>query len=238
MRRFFTDKINKPEMLIDGNEYKHVSEVLRAKVGENIIMCNGDGTDYVFQIKNIGKKDILLSYVSENKNETETNLDLTVFFALLKGDKSEFVVTKLTELGIKHIVPFISEYTVKTGEKTDRLERAAIEACKQCGRAVLPKIGKVIKFEEISKLSVNYDKMLFAYENAYVSGERIKNIISGKEQSIALVIGAEGGFSESESKLMLDNNIPAVTLGKRILRAETASIAASAVILSLCGEWE
>lgn len=238
MRRFFTDKINKPETSLSGDEHKHLTEVLRARPGERIIICTGDGIDNVFEIKSIDKKSTVLSFVEEKINDTETRVELTVFFAMLKGDKSELVVTKLTELGVRRIVPFVSEFTVKTGEKTERLARAALEACKQCGRSRVPEICDIIRFNEIPRLLGSYDKVVFAYEGAYAKGRRLRDVITGRENKIALIIGPEGGFSEKEVKLMSDSGVPAVTLGKRILRAETASIAAAAVVLYICGEWE
>lgn len=238
MRRFFTDKISKPEMLLGGAEHKHLAGVLRARVGEDVIVCTGDGIDYVYKIKSIDKRAAVLSYESESRNDTETDTHLTVFFAMLKGDKSELVVTKLTELGVKHIVPFVSEFTVKTGEKIDRMKRAALEACKQCGRAVIPDISDVISFKDVLSRVHDYDKVVFAYEGAYADGKRLRDVLDGKEKRVALIVGAEGGFSGNEVSALVGEDIPAVTLGKRIMRAETASIAAAAVILYICGEWE
>lgn len=238
MRRFFTEKADKPEMIMCGAEHKHLTEVLRAKSGDAVIICPNDGTDYIYEVKSIDKKSTTLIFLREERNNAETEIDLTVFFALLKGDKSELVVTKLTELGVKCIVPFVSEFTVKIGDKTDRLKRAATEACKQCGRSVLPAISDVIDFPDIIPLMKDFDKVVFAYEGAYVSGSRIKDVISGNEKRVALIVGAEGGFSEKEVQTLNSHGVPAVTLGKRILRAETAAIAAASVLLYICGEWE
>ena len=232
------EKISKPDMAVDGAEHKHLAEVLRAKAGERIVLCPNDGKDYVYEITAVEKRRTVLGYVSETVNDTEAKLDLTVFFALLKGDKSELVVTKLTELGVKRIVPFVSEHTVKKGEKTDRLKRAAVEACKQCGRAVIPEVCEIIKFSDLCAMLDGYDKVVFAYEGAFAAGARLREIIDGTEKSVALIVGAEGGFAPHEVETISAKGVRAVTLGKRILRAETASIAAAAVILSLCGEWE
>lgn len=238
LRRFFVNKIDKPTTVLVGDERKHLAEVLRARVGEEVILCPNDGKDYIFTIDSIDKQSVKLHYLQENINETEPTLKLTAFIAMLKGDKTEFAVQKLTELGVANIVPYISEYTVKTSEKSDRLKRAAHEASKQCGRAIIPEVSEVLKFDDILDRLKAYDAAVFAYEGAYVSGKRLSQVIKGNEKTVALVIGPEGGFSEKEVEAMVQNGFNPVTLGKRILRAETAAVAGAAVIMSMLGEWE
>ena len=238
MRRFFVDKISKPTIELKGNERRHLADVLRARVGERVILCPGDGKDYTYKTVSFAKDRVTLAYVSESENTTEPFLDLCVFCALLKGDKTEFAVQKLTELGVKRIQPFVSEYTVQRSEKKDRLVKAAHEAAKQCGRAVIPEIGDVVSFDEITDMLGDFDKTVFAYEAAYSGGTRMKDAICGSERSVALVVGPEGGFSKNEAQTLVRKGYSPVTLGKRILRAETASVAAAAVILYMCGEWE
>ena len=237
MRRFFVEKIEKPSLNVYGNERKHLADVLRARVGDKVILCPNDGNDYVYKIVGFDKNSVSLNYVSENKNETEPELMLTVFASLLKGDKTELVVQKLTELGVKRITPFISDYTVQKSEKNERLKRSAHEASKQCGRAIIPEVTEIVSFDQMLKTLDKYDTVVFAYEDAYTSGKRLSDVIKGNEKTIALVVGPEGGFSEREVNALTLAGYEPVTLGKRILRAETASIAGASVIMCLAGEW-
>ena len=237
LRRFFVEKINKPTTVLTGNEKKHLADVLRAKVGDKIILCPNDGKDYIFEISAFDKNSITLYYEEEFVNPTETNLFLTVFPALLKGDKTELVVQKLTELGVKRISPFISEFTVQKSEKNDRLKRTAHEVSKQCGRAIIPEIDDVMKFNDMINKLADYDAVVIAYEDAFTNGNRITDVVKGNERNVALIVGPEGGFSKKEVEEFINHGYKPVTLGKRILRAETASISATAVIMQLCGEW-
>ncbi len=225
-------------MRVTGNEYKHLAEVLRARVGDKIILCPNDGRDYVYEAVAFDKSSVTLSYIDDYENDTEPGLNLSVFLSLLKGDKTEFAVQKLTELGVKKIFPFIGEYTVRNSEKSDRLRRAAHEASKQCGRAIIPEVSETIKFADVPHMLDGYDTVVFAYEGAYATGKRLGDVVRKNDKNIALIVGPEGGFSEAEVGIMTDNGYTPVTLGKRILRAETASVAGAAVIMQLAGEWE
>lgn len=238
MRRFFVEKITRPTTVLDGNEWKHLSEVLRARVGDRVILCPNDGRDYVFEIKSCDRKSATLEYAEDYPNTTEPKADVTVFASLLKGDKTEYAVQKLTELGVKRIVPFIGEYTVQRSEKSERLRRAAHEAAKQCGRARIPEVEEPMPFASIVPMLSAFDKVVFAYEGAYASGQRLRDVIDGTEKSVALIVGAEGGFAGKEVQTLTNAGYLPVTLGKRILRAETAAVAGAAVLMFLLGEWQ
>ncbi len=238
VRRFFAEKADIPVMRLTGDERRHLADVLRARQGERIIVCPNDGYDYVYEITAFDKSSVTLSFVSREFNLTEPSLFLCAYIALLKGDKTEFEVQKLTELGVRRIVPFISERTVCRSEKSVRLRRAAHEASKQCGRAVIPDITETATFEEVLAELRGYDSVVFSYEGAYGNGKRINEVINGGEKRVALVTGPEGGFSDGEVARAADEGFCGVTLGKRILRAETAAIAGAAVIMQLCGEWK
>ena len=184
MRRFFVDKIEKPIAKLYGNENKHLAEVLRSKKGDLIILCPQDKKDYFYEIIDFDKNSTTLKYIEEKENETEPSINLTVYFSLIKGDKSELVVQKLTELGVTKICPFISEYTVQKSDKIDRLKRVALEASKQCGRAIVPEINEVIKFNSMLDMLVNYDAVIFAYEDAFTNGKHKDDILSGTSQAL------------------------------------------------------
>ena len=238
MRRFFTDKIEKPTMKLTGSERKHLAEVLRARIGERVVICPNDGRDYVYETTAFDKDSVTLSFIEDRDNPTEPELKLRAYIAVLKGDKTELEVQKLTELGAAKITPFVCERTVGSGGKTERLRRAAHEAAKQCGRAVIPEVTDVRTLKEILPELRGCDAVVFAYEGAYGKGRSIDEVIGGDERSVAVVIGPEGGFTEEEVAAVREAGYECVTLGKRILRAETAAIAAAAVVMQLCGEWK
>ncbi len=238
MKRFFVDSLTEPYFTLTGAENRHLSEVLRAKVNDRVILCSGDGYDCEYEITGFSKNATTLRFVSRKLNDTEPALELTVYFAVLRGDRSELVVQKLTELGVRRIVPFISEFCVARPDKTERLERAAREACKQCGRAVIPEVSGIQSFADMTALLGRHEKIVFAYEDISRTPVSLPEYLDGGEKNIGLVIGPEGGFSETEYRILSqDMGIVPVSLGKRILRAETAAIAASSVILSIEGEW-
>lgn len=238
MRRFFVEKTESPTVKLTGNEYKHLAEVLRARVGDVVVLCPNNGRDYEYRVTAIDRSSATLEYIRDYPNATEPQLALTAYIALLKGDKTELAVQKLTELGVRRIVPFVSEFTVQRSEKTERLRRAAQEASKQCGRAVIPEVADVLNFGELSASLCGYDAVVFAYEGAYADGKRLREVIRGNEKNVAMIVGPEGGFSKNEVHALSAAGHSPVTLGKRILRAETASIACAAVIMNLLGEWE
>lgn len=238
MRRFFAQKADIPVMKLTGDERRHLAEVLRSRVGDRVIICPNDGKDYIYEITAFDKTAVTLDFVECVPNPTEPDLFLCAYIALLKGDKTELEVQKLTELGARRIVPFTSDRTVKGSEKSERLRRAAHEASKQCGRAIIPEVSEMKTFSDVISELGGYDSAVFAYEGAYGSGKRIGDVINGTEKRVALVIGPEGGFSEEEVNAAEKAGYEGVTLGKRILRAETAAIAGAAVIMQLCGEWK
>lgn len=238
MRRFFVDRADRPYAELTGAERKHLADVLRARTGDRVVLCPNDGRDHIYEITAFERDKVTLRYVEDIPNPTEPDLFLCVYVAMLKGDKTELEVQKLTELGARRIVPFTSEYTVKTGEKAERLRRAALEACKQCGRAIVPEVSDAVRFSEVISSLGSYDAAVFAYEGAYGGGLRLTDVIKGNEKKVALVIGPEGGFSENEVRLAENAGYRGVTLGKRILRAETAAIAGAAAIMQMCGEWK
>ena len=225
-------------MKLTGDERRHLADVLRARPGDRVILCQNDGTDYIFEITAFDRTSVTLTFVEQHINPTEPDLYLCAYIALLKGDKTELEVQKLTELGVRRIYPFVCDRTVKASERSERLRRAAHEASKQCGRAIIPDIAEIGTFAGMLEELSDYDSVVFAYEGAYGKGPSIDEVVRGNEKRIALIVGPEGGFSDDEVAAAARAGWKGVTLGKRILRAETAAIAGAAVIMQLCGEWK
>ena len=230
-------------IIVSGEEFNHIANVLRNKVGDKLSVIDGSGTDFECGITQINKKDLSLKIVDAKDNNSETSSNVTVYQALVKGDKFELIIQKLTELGIKTFVPFESEFcqVKKSTTRLDRLEKISIEALKQCGRSKKVEIKNILTFNEMLNSLIKFDKVIFAYENSNTS--LIKDDLLDKNKkplkNVAIIIGSEGGFSESENEKILSKlNVKQISLGNRILRAETASISLTSVVMFLLNEWE
>lgn len=235
LRRFFTEKVN-DTTIIDGEEFTHAVNVLRIKVGEDIIICDNSGKEFFAKIDKINKKDFTATVYDKKDSQTEPKTKVTLIAGYLKGDKTELIVQKAVELGISEIVVFTSQFSsaYMNDNKLARLNRVSVEAAKQCGRAVAPKVHYADNF----KLALSYGKdsknKLFACEFATQNQTDFYSL----NGQTTVVIGSEGGFSKEEYQHALDNGYQTVYLGKRILRAETAAIALSAIIMHSLKEFE
>ncbi len=241
MRRFFVLKeefVSDSLIKITSKEANHISNVLRLNVGESVVVFDGSGFDYVCEIAEIAKKYVLLKVLEKQENKLESKINLTVYQALVKGEKFSLITQKLTELGASKIVPFVSNFTMvkENTAKLNKMPDISVSACKQCGRGIPVKIENVTKIENMLEDLKQYDVVLLAYEKAE---KPISKILENKHKNVAIIIGSEGGFSKEEiNKLNTLKNLQVVTMGKRILRAETATIALTSVVMQLLGEWE
>ncbi len=228
LRRFFVDKIVEP-LVIEGEEFRHAINVLRIKEGEEIIVCDNTGYEYLSKIEKINKKDLSVKVLEKRESDIETKTDVTLIAGYLKGDKTELVVQKAVELGVKNIVVFNSEYcsSYMNENKLNRLNKVSIEAAKQCGRVIAPKVNYADSFEGALKYGESSKNKLFACEFGASSEVDFKTL----NGSTAIVVGSEGGFSVKEFELAKSVGYKTVYLGKRILRAETASIALLGIIM-------
>ena len=237
IKRFFANANNFDGryIIIDGEEYTHMSKVLRHKVGYQIIVNLDDGKDYNCTIKEMNK-DYAKAEVNEIvDNECKASASVTLFQALPKGDKLDLITQKCVELGVEKIVPFLSRYTNETKFNLQRLSRIALEACKQCGRARRPQVGDLVDFDGLLNMLDEYDTVILPYEHAKVGKiSAVQGLESGKK--IALIIGSEGGFAPEEAESIAAKRGQIVSLGKRILRCETAAIITSAIIMYELGD--
>ena len=241
MKRFFVENLN-PPLKLTGENHKNLSVVLRAKAGEEIVLCVGDGFDCICKITDIRKDETKLEFVRREKNESEPSVYVTLFMSVMKGDKNEFVVQKATELGVKEIQPIITRYVQGHDRniKVERLNKIALEAARQCGRSVLTKVCSPLDFSEIVQTLKKFDLVVFPYEKAESPSvkcflrEKLNCNVKGK----ALIVGSEGGFSDEEAAELNSAGVVPVTLGKRILRAETANVAVLSAIMYEAGQWE
>ncbi len=234
LKRFFIDKIADTAVL-EGEEFEHAKNVLRLSVGAEVILLDNSGKEYTAIVSKIEKKQMLLNVVRCEDGEKEPQTDVCLLFGYLKNaDKNEFIVQKAVELGVKKIGVFSSEFSsaYMNENKLERLNKVSREATKQCMRSVAPKVEYFDCLEKALKSCQEYQNKLFACEFASQSQCEVA-MISG---STAIVIGSEGGFSKTEEELANAEGYASVTLGKRILRAETAAVALTSVVMFALGE--
>ena len=233
-KRFFVEKIGE-EVELSGEEFRHASQVLRLKTGDEVTLLDGSGAEYSAVIAQCSKRGMLLNVLNKTLSDKEPETEVTLLFGALKGDKSELVVRKAVELGAAKIGIFLSRFcSVSFGEnKLERLERVAREAAKQCLRARVPEITLYPDLESALSSAQDRKNKLFACEFL----ETGEGDFAALEGPTALVVGSEGGFSREEFERAKELGYTGVSLGKRILRAETASIALLSVAMHALGEW-
>ena len=234
LKRFFVDKI-KNEVELCGEEFEHAKNVLRLPSGDEVILLDNSGNEYTAVIAAVEKKRILLNVVRSEVGTREALTDVCLLFGYLKNaDKNEFIVQKAVELGVKRIGVFSSEFSsaYMNANKLERLNKVAKEAAKQCLRATAPEIVYYDTLEKALLSAEDYENKIFACEFAMESKCDMENL----KGSVAIVIGSEGGFSRAEEEKASGLGYASVTLGKRILRAETAAVALTAVVMFHLGE--
>lgn len=234
LKRFFVDKISDTVALC-GEEFEHAKNVLRLGVGAEVILLDNSGKEYTAVIASVEKKQMLLNVVREEVGSREAATAICLLFGYLKNaDKNEFIVQKAVELGVQKIGVFSSEFSsaYMNANKLERLNKVAKEAAKQCLRATAPKVEYFDTLEGALNGATDYQNKLFACEFAQKSEVDLRTI----KGSTALVVGSEGGFSKEEETLAKSLGFASVTLGKRILRAETAAVALTAVAAFSLGE--
>ena len=233
-KRFFVEKIEE-ETLLSGEEFEHAKNVLRLSVGNEVVLLDNSGKEYSAVIAAAEKRCMKLHVIGENAGDREATETVALLFGYLKNaDKNEFIVQKAVELGVKKIVAFSSEYSsaYMNENKLERLNKVSREAAKQCLRSVAPRVIYCGDFQSALKEADGYENKLFACEFAKDSEAELSTL----KGSCALIVGSEGGFSEKEAALAKENGFSSITLGKRILRAETAAVALTAVVMFSLGE--
>lgn len=218
---------------IMGEEAQHISRVLRMKKGDCVTLCDGEGVFYEAVLEGFSEKCVTAEILSSRKAETEPFTQITVFQGVPKNPKLETIVQKLTELGVACIVPVDTVRAVAKLDKSakvERLRKIAREAAKQSKRGIVPFVHDSVIFKEAVKMAAEADLAIIPYEEE--TEISLKKVLSGKKpETVSVLIGPEGGFESHEIQLAKENGIASVTLGKRILRTETAPVAVSAAIL-------
>lgn len=234
IQRFFADRscIDGDVVTLAGDEFLHMKTVLRYKVGYKAIVCANDGVELECTVAEIGRDSALL-HVDNAVTVDAKRHELTLYAGLLKNNKLDFTIQKAVELGVDRVIPFTSENCAESKFSLERAQRIALEAAKQCGSAYLSEIGELTALDDILDDLKQYDDVLFAYEC-----ERRNPICSSAKEGsrVALIVGPEGGFTPEEAQKIAAHGARTVTLGRRILRAETAAVVGCALLLNSLGE--
>ena len=237
MPKFFFNKndISRGQVQLFGEDEKHIKTVLRAREGEEITLCDGEGMDYQCRIASL-ERGVLLDILSQDVCETEPKTKITLYQGLPKADKMELIIQKCVELGVDRIVAVSTERAIvkldkKETKKLERWQKIAEAAAKQSGRGKIPEIGQqVLKFKEAVAEAKELDGAIIPYERERETGIR-QFVQNFKGESVGVFIGPEGGFADEEIALAQENGITPITLGKRILRTETAGMTTTAILL-------
>ena len=235
MYKFFVsgNQICSNNMKIVGEDVNHIANVLRLKSGEQIIVCNKDtGKSYISKIDEINKDYIICKIVEDIIESTESYVNIDLFQGIPKMDKMEYIIQKATELGVKNIFPVnLERCIVKLDSKSEikkieRWQKIAEVAAKQSKRDKIPAIKNIVNIKNICQEIKKYDIILIAYENEEKNKLKkvLKDLDREKKLNIGIVVGPEGGLTEKEVQQLTDLGAKSVTLGKRILRTETASL--------------
>ena len=244
MRRFFIDKkqAGKAEqsgmIVIKGSDVNHIVNVLRMRPGDRILFSATDGREFEAEITTSGQDEVCAEVRNVNLNTTEPAVGTVLIQGVPKGDKMDLIIQKSVELGVCGILPVITEHTVvklspeDALRKKTRWQRIAEEAAKQCGRGIIPEVFEPAAFKKAVSQRPAGELKILAYENEenYTLKKVLEKAGDSYRGSISVLIGPEGGFSPEEAEFASGCGFESVSLGKRILRTETAGIAALAGI--------
>ena len=233
--RYFTTDISGGTAVLSGADAHHLAHVMRARPGETVTLCDGKGTDYACAVRSFGPDTVELEILSSSASVSEPGVRVTLYVGYPKQDRLETIVQKAVELGAVRIVPFFSRYCVAAPKKEEqnnlRYNRIAFEAAKQSGRGVVPQVELPVTYKQMLADAARNDAAFFCYE---AGGEPLLSRLGGAE-TIGLITGSEGGFSPEEAAAAREAGCVQIGLGPRILRCETAPLAALAAVMTLTG---
>lgn len=241
MPRFFVEQAPQGEVFLDGETGAHIVRSLRMKPGEPLTLCAGDGVDYLCTILSVSPQGAQVQVHETRKSAGEPAVKVTVCQCWPKGDKLETVTQKAVELGAYEIWPIESSRCVSrpdeksAAKKLTRLQKIALEAAQQSERGAVPKLLPGATLQQALSAAAQQGTILFCYEKGT---ESFRQALEGPETRFFLFVGPEGGFSPEEAALAQSFGAQLLSLGPRILRTETASLAALSAIMVEKGEWK
>ncbi|HHW00507.1 MAG TPA: 16S rRNA (uracil(1498)-N(3))-methyltransferase [Clostridiaceae bacterium] len=239
MPRFFVkpENILSDSIIIDGDDVKHIKNVLRLRCNDIITLCDGMGTDFTARIEKFESNLIYADIIDRRENTTEPPIEVALFQGIPKSDKMDLIIQKSVELGVTRIVPVITDRTVVVlrtekdkASKTNRWQRIAMEAAKQSNRGIIPIVDLPLDFNKALESAKEMQLGIIPYEKE--NEKSLKVVLKDfSAKSIAVFIGPEGGFSQDEIDEAISAGMKPVSLGPRILRTETAGIAVLSVVM-------
>ena len=240
MQQFFAEpsRIREGQAVLEGADVNHMKNVLRMRQGEEVKISDGEGKVYRCRVGAYEDGRAVLDILEELETDTELPSEIWLFQGLPKGDKMDWIVQKAVELGVYRIVPFRASRSVvkldekKAGKKCGRWQTVAKGAAEQSGRGVIPEVGQVQDFREALRTAGSLNRILIPYELERGMAETVKVIEDiAPGQSVGIFIGPEGGFEKEEIELAVQHGAVPVSLGKRILRTETAGLTALSILM-------
>ena len=243
MTRFFVEpaQLQSEFPVLTGENAKH-AKVLRLKIGEELLLCDGEGNESLCAVEQVTDSGIGLRVLQRRDSETEARVRVSVYTAFPKADKLEHVIQKATELGAYEIVAFPSNRCISKpddkslSKKLERWQKIVSSAAEQSGRGRIPKVLTLPSFQAALERAALADKALLFYENEHATTLRMA-LESGSYTTVSLLTGPEGGLEEKEVQQALDAGLVVCTLGKRILRCETAPLCALSAVMYDAGEF-
>ena len=242
MTRFFVTKDEmQPDFFVLTGENAQHAKVLRLKAGEEVLVCDGQGQECLCAISDVSDGQISLVVKKRQASESEASVKVSVYMAFPKGDKLEHVIQKATELGAYEIVAFPSSRCVSRPDekslkkKLERWQKIAASAAEQSGRGAIPQVLILNSFKAALERAAKADKALLFYENERAT--TLKMALEGNYQTVSLLTGPEGGLEITEVQQAMDAGLQVCTLGRRILRCETAPLCALSAVMYDAGEF-
>lgn len=243
MAWFFTEEeIISDTYTVTGEDARHMEKSLRMKVGEAVTLVTPSGVECHSEISSFTPSGVEVRILQKTPTCQEADVKVTLYQCLLKGDKMDFIIQKAVELGVDRIVPVVSSRCVSrpddksAAKKVDRWQKIALAAAQQSMRGRVPEVAFVMSFSDAVKSASKSGGGIIFYEGG---GESLRKLISeDKKENISIFIGSEGGFELFEVEFAKEHGVVPATLGKRILRAETAPLAALSVIMCLSGNMD
>ena len=240
--RYFAARIEGDAAFLEGADANHLARVLRARPGDAVLLCDGAGTDCDAVVESADPDTVRLRITARRPCTAEPPFAVTVFAGYPKQDKLETIIQKSVELGAAAVTPFFSRFCVAAPKNEDkknvRYARIAAEAAKQCGRGILPDVSMPLTMAQLCQAVPGFDKALFFYEKGGQPLRQAALPVPPAGGRVALITGAEGGFSPEEAQALIDAGAVPVGLGPRILRCDTAPLAALAACMFLWGQLE
>ena len=241
MPRFFVSPFSGDETTVSGKDGRHIARSLRMKPGEALTLCDGEGMDYRCEISGFSGDEVLVRVLERIPSHSEPSIKVTVYQGIPKGDKMDAIVQKAVELGATEIVPVYMRRCVSrpdeksAAKKAARWQKIADEAAKQSGRGTLPQVLPPMGFSKAAQRAAENGPVLLFYEGG---GKPLSGVVSRDWKTVSFFIGPEGGVDEAEVQMLTENGACKATLGPRILRTETAPLAALTAIMLLTGNLE